>query len=86
VPFKDLEYLTQCAAIRSSGSATASEASNANKFVIAFPPYASSKSSFLILMNRELLNYIGNLVEQRMAQPKNDLISKLVIEQVRCIL
>lgn len=31
VPFKDLEYLTQCNAVRSNGSATATEASNANK-------------------------------------------------------
>jgi fungal nitric oxide reductase len=61
VPFKDLEYLTQCNAIRSNGSATATEASNANQ---------------------ELLDYIGNLVEQRHAKPKDDLISKLVVEQV----
>jgi hypothetical protein len=38
VPFKDLEYLTQCNAIRSHGSATATEAANANKwgFLIIF--------------------------------------------------
>lgn len=30
VPFKDLAYLTQQAAIRSNGSATATQASNAN--------------------------------------------------------
>jgi len=34
VPFKDLEYLTKCNAIRSNGSATATEASNANKYVV----------------------------------------------------
>ena len=61
VPFKDLEYLTQCNAIRSNGSATASEASSANK---------------------ELLDYLGNLVEQRLAKAEDDLISKLVVEQV----
>jgi len=62
VPFKDLDYLTQCNAIRSNGSATATEASNAN---------------------RELLDYIGNLADQRSAEPKDDLISKLITEQVR---
>lgn len=62
VPFKDLEYLTQSNAIRSNGSATATEASNANK---------------------ELLDYIGNLVDQRLAKPEDDLISKLVVEQVK---
>jgi fungal nitric oxide reductase len=36
VPFQDLEYLTQCNAIRSNGSATASEASNANRSVFSF--------------------------------------------------
>jgi len=61
VPFKDLEYLTKCNAIRSNGSATATEASNANK---------------------ELLDYIGNLVDQRLAKPEDDLISRLVIEQL----
>ncbi|KAK4982051.1 hypothetical protein LTR66_009507 [Elasticomyces elasticus] len=60
VPFKDLEYLTQCNAIRSNGSATATEAAGANK---------------------QLLDYIGNLVDQRLAKPKDDLISKLVVEQ-----
>ena len=33
VPFKDLEYLTKFAAIRSNGSATAQEASDANQYV-----------------------------------------------------
>ncbi|KAK5009515.1 hypothetical protein LTR28_000640 [Elasticomyces elasticus] len=61
VPFKDLEYLTQCNAIRSNGSATATEAASANK---------------------ELLDYIGNLVDQRLAKPEDDLISKLVVEQL----
>jgi len=61
VPLKDLTSLTQFAAIRSSGSSTATAAANANK---------------------ELLDYIGNLVEQRMVMPQDDLISKLVVEQV----
>lgn len=34
VPANDLEYLTQCNAVRSNGSATATEAANANKYVI----------------------------------------------------
>ncbi|KAL2353328.1 cytochrome P450 55A1 [Cryomyces antarcticus] len=61
VPFNDLEYLTQCNAIRSNGSATATEAAGANK---------------------ELLDYIGNLVDQRREKPEDDLISKLVVEQL----
>ncbi|EZG11070.1 hypothetical protein H106_00106 [Trichophyton rubrum CBS 735.88] len=62
VPFKDLEYLTQQAAIRSNGSATAAAASAANQ---------------------QLLEYIGGLVDQRIAEPRNDLISKLVVEQLK---
>lgn len=31
---------------------------------------------------RELLNYIGTLVDKRLAEPKNDLISELVVNQV----
>ncbi|KAJ7592672.1 cytochrome P450 55A1 [Mycena floridula] len=61
VPFKDLEYLTRCNAIRSNGSATATEAANANQ---------------------ELLDYIGKLVDQRVEKPEDDLISKLVVEQL----
>ena len=33
-------------------------------------------------MYRELLDYLGNLVETRLKGPGDDLISKLVIEQV----
>ena len=33
-------------------------------------------------MDRELLDYIGKLVDMRVAKPKSDLISKLVVEQV----
>ena len=61
VPLSDLAYLTQCNAIRSNGSATAAEASGANK---------------------ELLSYIAGLVDQRLAEPRDDLISSLVVEQV----
>ncbi|PVI02845.1 cytochrome P450 [Periconia macrospinosa] len=61
VPFEDLAFLTQQNAIRSNGSATATEASSANA---------------------TLLDYIGNLVDKRSKEPKDDLISKLVTEQV----
>ncbi|CZR67621.1 probable Cytochrome P450 55A3 [Phialocephala subalpina] len=61
VPFSDLERLTTFAAIRGNGSATASEASNANA---------------------ALLEYMGQLVEERLSEPKDDLISLLVREQV----
>jgi nitric oxide reductase len=33
-------------------------------------------------MNRGLLEYLANLVDQRIQEPKDDLISKLVVEQV----
>ena len=61
VPFEDLPYLTTQAAVRSSGSATASEAGNA----------AAS-----------LLSYMGQLVDQRILAPKEDLISLLVTAQL----
>jgi len=61
VPLKDLPYLTQQAAIRSNGSATATEASTANA---------------------SLLAYIADLVSQRLVEPKDDLISLLVREQL----
>lgn len=32
---------------------------------------------------RELLRYLGNLVDKRMQEPKDDLISQLVTEQVK---
>jgi hypothetical protein len=32
---------------------------------------------------RELLDYMGRLVDKRMQKPEDDLISKLVVEQVR---
>ena len=62
VPFEDLEFLTNQAAIRSNGSGTASEASKASQ---------------------TLLDYIGDLVDKRSQEPKDDLISKLVTEQVK---
>ena len=80
MPFKDLEYLTRCNAVRSNGSATATEASNANKFVITGCPRCGCLR--LITIIRELLSYIDNLVDQRLAEPKSDIISKLVVEQV----
>ncbi|KAL7415224.1 cytochrome P450 55A2 [Mrakia frigida] len=60
-PKSDLKYLTSKNATRTNGSATASEASNANK---------------------ELLDYFGALVEEKMKNPADDLISKLVQEQL----
>ncbi|KAK7725483.1 hypothetical protein SLS63_008086 [Diaporthe eres] len=33
--------------------------------------------------NQELLGYLANLVEKRSAQPKEDLVSRLVVEQLR---
>ena len=62
VPFTDLPFLTKAAAIRSNGSATASEASSANA---------------------TLLQYIGNLVSERLVSPKEDLISLLVTQQLK---
>jgi nitric oxide reductase len=64
VPFEDLEFLTKQNAIRTNGSATASEAQIASD---------------------TLLIYIGKLVDQRMEDAKDDLISKLVVEQVNAI-
>lgn len=61
VPFTDLPYLTRQAAIRSNGSATASEAGGASQ---------------------ELLDYLRRLVEKRMEAPTDDMISKLVTEQL----
>lgn len=62
VPFEDLEFLTHQNSVRTSGSATAREASGAAE---------------------ELLRYLGNLVDKRMQEPKDDLISQLVTEQVK---
>ncbi|CAG9950710.1 unnamed protein product [Clonostachys rosea f. rosea IK726] len=35
------------------------------------------------LANQELLDYLAKLVDQRLEEPQNDLISKLVVEQLR---
>ncbi|KAK0102352.1 hypothetical protein ONS95_005973 [Cadophora gregata] len=61
VPLADLPKLTNFAAIRSNGSGTATEASNANA---------------------ALLSYMDSLVTARLAEPKSDLISLLVTEQL----
>lgn len=53
--------MTACNAVRTNGSATASEASAANA---------------------ELLAYLERLVKMREEEPQDDLISKLVVEQV----
>ncbi|KAK5020560.1 hypothetical protein LTR60_000405 [Cryomyces antarcticus] len=85
VPFNDLEYLTQCNAIRSNGSATATEAAGANKYVVLLPSLCRSlrvTTNTSIVGSRELLDYIGNLVDQRREKPEDDLISKLVVEQL----
>jgi len=34
-------------------------------------------------MSSELLKYLGDLVDRRMVEPKDDLISKLVVEHLR---
>ncbi|KAH7351171.1 cytochrome P450 55A1 [Rhexocercosporidium sp. MPI-PUGE-AT-0058] len=61
VPLVDLPKLTNFAAIRSNGSGTATEASNANA---------------------ALLSYMDSLVTARLSEPKADLISLLVKEQL----
>jgi nitric oxide reductase len=62
VPFKDLEFLTAQNAIRTNGSASAREASEASAGLLA---------------------YLSDLVEQRAAEPKDDLISRRVVAQVQ---
>lgn len=62
VPLADLPELTNYAAIRSNGSGTATEASNANA---------------------ALISYMDGLVTARHSEPKSDLISLLVTEQLR---
>lgn len=42
----------------------------------------SSTAAAAANANKELLDYIADLVEQRIANPQDDLISKLVVEQV----
>lgn len=35
-----------------------------------------------LILGRELLNYLSDLVDKRVQEPKDDLISKLVVEQL----
>ena len=44
------------------------------------PPFHRSLTGHTMI--RELLDYIGRLVDERIVKPENDLISKLVVEQV----
>lgn len=37
----------------------------------------------ILILNRELLDYLASLVEKRLEEPKDDLISKLCTEQVK---
>ncbi|KAL8302923.1 hypothetical protein RB600_006682 [Gaeumannomyces tritici] len=67
VPFEDLAFLTTQNAVRTNGSATAQEAASANYWVI----------------HRTLLGYLADLVDKRIAEPKDDLISKLATEQLK---
>ena len=81
VPFEDLEFLTAQNAIRTNGSATAREAASANQWV-------SLVLSFVLVpqlteLSRDLLDYLAKLVDLRLETPKDDLISKLAVEQLR---
>ncbi|KAJ2979340.1 hypothetical protein NQ176_g3315 [Zarea fungicola] len=58
VPFSDLEFLTKQNAIRTNGSSTARQASEASK---------------------DLLEYLGRLVDERAAEPRDDIISHLAV-------
>lgn len=80
VPFEDLKYLTQQNAIRSNGSGTALQAQAANQYALLF---LYRLHQIIHTRLRELLGYLANLVDKRSAQPKDDLISKLVVEQLR---
>ena len=80
VPFEDLDYLTTQNAIRTNGSSTALEASTANQYVQTRLSY---QDAYVHQLNRELLNYLDNLVDKRLTDPKDDLISKLVVEQLK---
>ncbi|KAL5346728.1 hypothetical protein ACLOAV_008435 [Pseudogymnoascus australis] len=80
VPFEDLQYLTRQAAIRSNGSATATAASTANQWVSMH--HSNGLFANVYFVNRELLDYIGGLVDKRAVEPNGDLISKLVVEQL----
>jgi nitric oxide reductase len=80
VPFEDLDYLTTQNAIRTNGSSTALEAAAANQYV---QTKLSHQDAYVHRLYRELLKYLDNLVDKRLADPKNDLVSKLVVEQLK---
>ena len=80
VPFEDLDYLTTQNAIRTNGSSTASEAASANQYV---QTKLFHQDAYIHRLYRELLKYLDNLVDKRLADPKNDLVSKLVVEQLK---
>lgn len=46
-------------------------------------PHPECRQQTLTLVCRELLRYLGNLVDERMKEPKDDLISELVVEQMK---
>ncbi|XWW96314.1 hypothetical protein V2A60_004287 [Cordyceps javanica] len=58
VPFSDLEFLTKQNSIRTNGSSTARQASEAS---------------------RDLLDYLGRLVDERVTEPRDDIISHLAV-------
>ncbi|CAF4824608.1 unnamed protein product [Rotaria magnacalcarata] len=62
VPYEDHEFLDTCNAIRTNGSATSAESSQASK---------------------NLMDYLGRLVDKKMQNPTDDIISRLAIEQVK---
>lgn len=79
VPFEDLQWLTNETEVRSSGSSNAREASAANQYVLLFVRPFVARADF----DRKILDYMASLVEERMQEPKDDLISRLVVEQVQ---
>ncbi|TQV90337.1 cytochrome P450 55A3 [Cordyceps javanica] len=58
LPFSDLEFLTKQNSIRTNGSSTARQASEAS---------------------RDLLDYLGRLVDERVTEPRDDIISHLAV-------
>ena len=43
----------------------------------------SHQDAYVHRLNRELLKYLDKLLDQRLADPKGDLISKLAVEQLK---
>lgn len=62
IPNKDMDFLSSCNAVRTSGSTTSGEAADASN---------------------ELTAYLSTLVASKETEPGDDLISKLVVEQLR---